>query len=241
MSTKVSQILLSLSETDKQIFSLTSEKLQIENRREAQVEEIERMRSALNECEEALRVQSQQQQEEQQKLQGEEVRLSEERKKLTMNLAGGTKQAKLIERQIDIASSRLQVMEDRALKAVEETEGLEEQLEAIKAQLGDLEERFKSDNPDDEKELEKLQGDISSLNKEREGFLGKLDDRLRRLYDRVSMRYPEGGIAICKKGACRSCFRALPPQTYNQVLAGNALVQCPGCSRILVHMPDGNA
>ena len=57
---------------------------------------------------------------------------------------------------------------------------------------------------------------------------------------RVNTRYPGEAVAAANKGSCRSCFRALPAQTYNQVLAGNILIQCPGCSRILVYQePKG--
>jgi predicted nucleic acid-binding Zn-ribbon protein len=34
---------------------------------------------------------------------------------------------------------------------------------------------------------------------------------------------------------CQSCFRKVPSQMYNEVLAGNNLLTCPGCNRIMVY------
>jgi len=34
---------------------------------------------------------------------------------------------------------------------------------------------------------------------------------------------------------CQSCFRKVPSQMYNEVLAGNNMLTCPGCNRIMVY------
>lgn len=236
MSTKISQTLVSVSEIDKKLHGLVLEKAGIENKRDTEQSKINEVKSSLVAVEEELQAQNEQKAEEESRLKGEEERISEERKKLT-SLAGA-KQAKFIERQIDVGGKRLQAIEEKVLRVVDKVEGLESKLYAIREHLAEIEGQFNADNPEDEKVLAKLQKEIDSLSGDRDKGISKLDSRLQSLYRRISGRYPGAAIAVAKNGACRSCFRFLPAQTYNQLLAGNVNIQCPGCGRILIKSPD---
>ena len=66
----------------------------------------------------------------------------------------------------------------------------------------------------------------------------EIDKRIVPLYERISTRYRGTSVSVAIEGSCRSCFRALPYQLYNQVLAGNSMLQCPGCSRLIVCPPN---
>ena len=99
----------------------------------------------------------------------------------------------------------------------------------------ELQSQYDEEHPEMEKELKVLNKEISGFDKKKDKQLDNLEDRIRNLYLRVQTRYQADPVALAAKNSCRSCYRALPHQTYNQVLAGNMLMQCPGCSRILVH------
>ena len=147
----------------------------------------------------------------------------------------GAKVAKLVEREIDIANRTLETLESSALKAVEETESLEGNLKEMKESLESLEKELEDMGAEIENGIKNADKEISSSAKEREKFLGKLPDGLFRLYKRVQTRYPAGAVSLAIEGACNTCHRALPLQTYNQIMAGNDMMQCPSCARILVY------
>ena len=235
MSKKLTTSLLALVESDREIVKLEDERKGILSSQEQLAAEIEEHSSALAECQTLLDLRKAQQEEEAQRLKSEETRLSEQRRQLT---ALGSKSAKLVERQIDIASQTLQQMEERTVKLAEEVEDLEAQAASLKDTVDNLETRLKDEADDSTKRLSEIEAEVGKLEKARKTVLDKLDDRLKRLYTRVHTRYADSAISVAQKHSCRSCYRALPSQMYNQIMAGNMLIQCPGCSRILVYVAE---
>lgn len=230
---KVTKTLFSLSETDKELQGLVAQRKDVEQKRAGLLtqlaeakERVELIEGKYNECA-ARRIL------EEHRLRDEEQKIVERRKQLTA--LGGAKSAKLMERELDIASRVLQTMEQSLSQTTQETAQLEADLAACKLQCEELEKQYDVVASETEDALGGLEKDITKLDNSRSKHLDKLELRLKNLYSRVSTRYPGEAIGICRDGACRSCFRALPAQLYNQVLAGNMLLQCPGCSRILVH------
>ncbi len=236
MNKKVTQNLLALSQLDEKILNLTNQKNELVSRRDVFVSEISERRERLKEAEVAHKEGRLKQVFEEHRLRDEEAKIVERRKKLST--IAGAKVSKLLEREIDVASRTLQSLEEQAVKALESLDVLEQQLAEQKSTLEQLELQFESENQDIEKKLTDLEKLLSSANDEREKIVSHLDERLARLYKRVRSRYLGSAIAVASNGSCRSCFRALPPQTYNQILAGNLLIQCPGCSRILVFVEN---
>lgn len=236
MNSKVTKHLLSLSEVDKDYFAAMERKSALERHREMSASDLQERRQRLGECEVAFKEGTLKQVLEEHRLRDEEKKIVERRKQISA--MGGAKGAKVMEREVDIASRTLQAMEERALKAMEETAELEAKLNELRTGLEQQEAQFEEEAPKIEAEVANLDQSIAALKKDRQKNLSNLDDRLARLYERVTTRYPGSAIAYAKNGSCRSCFRALPHQTYNQILAGNALIQCPGCSRILVYLED---
>jgi uncharacterized protein len=173
---------------------------------------------------------------EERKLKEEEVKIVERRKQLTS--LGGAKSAKLVERELDIAKRIMETLEQNVLQAI----GLMEELSKKRDVLLKEVEELKIKRDEIQKEVDELvsssEKEVESFKKERKDILVTLDARLQMLYKRVESRYRGDAIAQAENGSCRSCFRALPAQTFNQVIAGYNLIQCPGCSRILVHLPS---
>lgn len=232
-TSKVTKTLFSLSETDKELQSLVVQRKQFEERRATVLAELAVAKERVERLEGQYRESASRKALEEHRLKDEEQKIIERRKQITA--LGGAKSAKLMERELDIATRVLQSMEQNAAASSQEVERLEGELQASKAKVEALESEYDTLSQETETSLKELEKNISRLDSTREKHLEKLELRLKNLYRRVSSRYPGQAIAICRNGACRSCFRALPAQLYNQVLAGNMLLQCPGCSRILVH------
>ena len=233
MKDNATKILFSLSETDNNIQELTGHKIAIETHRRRLSEEFELASQSCASLEARLSDAQARQNLEESRLKEEETRIVERRKQLTA--LGGMKSAKLIEREIDIANRALEAFEKNVLEATEVVVQIKAEVDAVKSRLVELEKEMEIDKTENTKVLAQLVKKLAELDKERNVFLGKLEDRLKNLYVRVNNRYKGKAVALVKNASCRSCFRALPAQLYNQVMAGNRLLQCPGCSRILVY------
>jgi predicted nucleic acid-binding Zn-ribbon protein len=233
---KEAEILLSLSKTDKELVGYLTRKEELVNRKESITSDLAQSRQELEALEADLKQGASRQALEEHRLRDEQQKIMDRRKQLTA--IGGAKVAKMVEREIDIASRTLESMEENALRAVEEVDALNNRIEELRSQVAELEEQLSSQGPEMDTELEEIEGRIGELSAERSGKFDDLEPRLRHLYNRVQGRYPDSPVAKAMKVSCRSCFRALPNQTYNQILAGNSLIQCPGCQRILVYVGE---
>jgi len=229
----VSKNLVELTQIDSKLHAVVSERVNLEKEKSALEEQLEDLRLKVGELESHYEAGAGRQSAEENRLKDEQEKIVQRRKQLTT--IGGAKSAKLIEREIDIASKQIEMMEQRAMKALVEVDQLGEQLDTLKSRLEELESTYETRGGEIDSVVKDLKKEESSIEKDRAKVANNLEDRIVRLYDRVRKRYPADAVAIAEDGACQSCFRALPPQTYNQILAGYMMISCPGCSRILVN------
>ncbi len=230
-NTESSKVLFSLSKTDAEILVTTQRRTEIQERRTEAEKEIARLKAEIEETQNRhLQLKARQELEEE-RLRSEEKKIIERRKQLTA--LGGTKGAKLVEREIDIAARTLQTMEQRMIQAIEDAEAHLKKVEELQKLVEERQLALESSSGDEGKVLEGIGERLSDLESRRDREIAKLEEKLKTLYLRVRSRYPGGAIAVAENGACTSCYRSLPAQLFNQVLAG-AQLQCPGCSRILV-------
>jgi predicted nucleic acid-binding Zn-ribbon protein len=229
---KISKVLFALSETDLLIREQTDKCAEIERERATLYADLARSREKLEALEGSYKEAVSRHNLEDHRLKDEEAKIVERRKQLTA--LGGAKSAKLVERELDIATRVMETLEKSASEAAEEAERLTAELDDLKTKVEALEGDFDEQTKEAESALQEANTELQGLEKTRNGLLAKLDDRLKNLYRRVSKRYSGDAVAKAVEGACRSCYRALPAQTWNQVMAGNMLIQCPGCNRVMV-------
>lgn len=228
---KIGKFLLSLTDIDREALSLTNRKRDIEEtRRQLQIE-LEQAEQSLAKTEKEVEQCEQARKEREHSLEEEETKIVERRKQLTA--MGGAKAAKMMEREIEIASRALQNLEQSAGEATTQSELTQKKFDSLREKVEQLREAI-SNHEEQVGAIPDLDNGLDGLVKERTTVRSKLDERLVKIYDRVTVRYPGDAVAIVKNGACRSCYRSLPFQLHNQLNAGNNHLQCPGCSRMLV-------
>jgi len=171
----------------------------------------------------------------------EDLKYKEEEKKIIdrrkqISSVGGNKSAKLAERELDIAKRIMESLEKNVLDTMMKLEALQTQKLSITNSVDELKVAFQSKSKEGKDEIEKLTSELKDLTTTKTASFSKLDPRVSSLYKRVESRHRGDAVAIASNGSCRACFRSLPAQMFNQVMAGYNLVQCPGCSRILVHL-----
>lgn len=220
-----------LAKTDAEIIRLQNHKNEIEEQRKIASSEIAKLLARSQAFKAQLDEHGAKQTVEENRLKDEQRRIVERRKQLSS--IGGTKAAKLLEREIDIASRAVQTMEQRVIEMMQQVERIGGERSALDEQLNAKRSEFDSASAKHQELIAEFDEKISALKKGREAELSRMDEKVRQLYTRVNSRYPGSAVAEADGGSCMSCFRALPAQTFNQVIAG-AVLQCPGCNRILV-------
>ncbi len=233
---KVGKTLSSLSEVDKQIAQFVNRRTNIANQESSYKEEMIQVDSRLDELTILLEEAQTKHSAEELRLKEEEEKIIERRKQLTT--IGGAKSAKLVERELDIATRTLEELEKTATAAFEELDNVKAQMADIADRKSALVQSLEELTTETGPELEEIGKNVTKLSKQRDTQLKKLEPRLQGLYSRVNERYPGEAVAKAAEGSCQSCYRFLPQQRYNQIMAGNLLIQCPGCSRILVYGLD---
>lgn len=224
--------LLHLSKSDLEIQVLKNRIQDIEQQQRAAQQELAERRSAVLQADALLEAQAVKQGEEEERLRVEQRKIVERRKHLSS--IGGTRGAKLMEREIDISTRTVQQMEQKVLQMLEETDQVKSRAAKLRAELDAKQLEVETGAAAVAGTLEECRTRLAALEGRRAEAVETLEERVRGLYVRISGKYPGGAIAVAEAGACRSCYRSLPAQMFNQVTSGSLLLQCPGCSRILI-------
>lgn len=80
-------------------------------------------------------------------------------------------------------------------------------------------------------------GRIDKLEKEREALKKEFSSSVAIIarYEFIRARLPGRVIVVARDGACSGCNMVVPPQTYNELINGQKVIQCPNCKRILYY------
>ncbi len=136
-------------------------------------------------------------------------------------------------KEIDDLGKEKSVFEDKALQIMEEIDSLDEKLSAIKGKKESHREKFELDQKTVEKEIKALEKECRKHEKERKKIRQEIDKDLLKYYDNL-LNHKEG-VAVCSviKGICQTCHMGIPPQKFNELMRGDALMNCPHCGRIM--------
>lgn len=138
--------------------------------------------------------------------------------------------------EIEFTQTEIRKAEDKILEIMEGAELFDRQVKSsesdLKIQSAQVEkekEEAHAITAKDEAQLKQLQGERQSL---RTGINGDLLD----LYDRV-LRARKTAMAEAREQRCTACFVLLRPQKWNEIKAGNEVMTCDSCGRILFYDP----
>ncbi len=172
-------------------------------------------------------------------------------KKLRQRLADAEHERELYEKQMDLIKTQReyealdkeikdatekeqQLRKDilREEKEVEELQGgLAKEESMIKLQEEELQvEQEKTKNESDAKKKQ-----LSSLKKEEDKIVPGLDEEILFKFERIIRSKSGIGIVAVRDAVCTGCHMILPAQFENEVRAGEQILFCPYCSRILFY------
>ncbi len=83
------------------------------------------------------------------------------------------------------------------------------------------------------------QQSLAQLRSDRESFAETIDQRERRLYERIMAGGRDVAVAdLTEDGACGNCFGVIPLQLQHEIRHTEAMIRCEGCGVILTPPSD---
>jgi predicted nucleic acid-binding Zn-ribbon protein len=134
--------------------------------------------------------------------------------------------------EIDAVTQRISELEEGILVAMVEIDERGERVTRMEAEETGLEQARQDRIKGFRERLEQVLQKIKEREAEREGWVGRLDASIQVHYRRI-VGARGGGIAHINGRTCATCYRDIPYETVNRVIAGEVHT-CPSCQRILV-------
>jgi len=194
-------------------------------------EDIERLAHTLNEgmdrlkeCERSAREFERAIEDLDQRLKKAEVKLSN----ITSN-----KEYKAALKEIEALKREKTGLEDRLIEFMEEIETLKGECKAREKELNEGNRQFERDRDAVLKEQAALNAELETFQEKKARFSKDIDVDIKKRYDYLSDK--KGGLAVTPviRGICQACHLGIPPQTFNELIRGDTLMNCPNCSRII--------
>jgi len=134
---------------------------------------------------------------------------------------------------IDQLKRHLSSVEDRDLEALAAAETARADLRAAETELAALEQAWRDEQTALHDRIEQATAEIAAFEAERLQQAAAIDPELLARYDHIRRVHQGRGVAKLDRNLCLGCRISLPVSAVNRARAGNVLVQCPNCERIL--------
>ncbi|MBI5287748.1 MAG: hypothetical protein HY873_02120 [Chloroflexi bacterium] len=134
---------------------------------------------------------------------------------------------------IDQLKRHLSAVEDRDLEALSAVEAAQGELSTAETQLAAIEQAWRDEQAEFRDRVERCTAEIATHEAERSKQAALIDPELLARYDHIRRVHQGRGVAKLDRNLCLGCRISLPVSAVNRARAGNTLVQCPNCERIL--------
>jgi predicted nucleic acid-binding Zn-ribbon protein len=143
------------------------------------------------------------------------------------------KEAANLQEEVASLKRRQSNREETLLEAMVETEEAEETLKQAQTELTEIQGIWSTDQQDLLQKQTELEKQAANLAEQRLDIVVRVDTEALEEYE--DMRPRKGGVAVAplKDGICQGCGMAPSANKVQQARAGDELIYCGGCGRIL--------
>jgi len=147
--------------------------------------------------------------------------------------AKDNKQFHALQHEIATFSAEVQRVEELEIGRMLEVDERTAVAKAAEATLATEKKRVAAEKSAIETESAGLSSELAELQAARAGLAKTIEPRLLTTYETVAKGRKGTGIARVVDGLCEACRVRLRPHLYNQLRAGDQIIQCESCVRIL--------
>lgn len=168
-----------------------------------------------------------------------------DRAKQAQMRAGSAKEQTQFGEQMRQLNDRIEELEGNGEKKIEgeimplmvQMDGLEGEIEGVKARVGEAKPQLEAMERANQERIAGLEANYQAKKAERDGLAADIPANIVREYESIRRARRGTGLARMAKTAsgyrCTACSVQLPMHVAQQVHAGNKIVRCPSCGRIL--------
>ncbi len=147
-------------------------------------------------------------------------------------------QYKALLHEIEFNNLQIRKTEDDILTKMEEEERLRKELLQIEQQLRTEKEKIDSEKKAAETEADTDRRLLQQLETQRQDLIRAVNPALLETYARIA-RFRKGvALARARGDSCEACHVRIRPQVLSQIMAGEAILTCDSCDRILYWQTD---
>src|SRR5438132_2053909 len=142
--------------------------------------------------------------------------------------------------EIQFAEKDIRANEDKILELMVHAELRDKEVKAAETELKSEVAEIEKEKADARQRTAEDEKQLTEWNAKRETLRGAIAADLLRHYERV-MKFRGTGLSEVRDHKCMACQVMLRPQTYNEVRAGEKIVMCESCQRVLYFNPANEA
>jgi uncharacterized protein len=145
-------------------------------------------------------------------------------------------QYKALLHEIQFAEKEIGEIEDKILEIMVNADARAAEVKAAQAELKEETAEIEKEKEQARQRTAEDQKLLAEWNGKRDQLRSGIDEDLLRQYERVS-KFRGTGIAEVRDHKCMGCQVMLRPQTYNDIRAGDKVMYCDSCQRVLYMNP----
>ena len=131
-------------------------------------------------------------------------------------------------------ATRVQELEEDTMPLLERLETLDNESEALRAQLAELEPQLEQVTSEEDARVSALDEKAAAIMGERDALAREIDGSLLKQYEQVRRaKRGLGLVAVVDMQRCGGCNMRLPMHVVQKVATRRAVTRCPSCGRIL--------
>ncbi len=140
--------------------------------------------------------------------------------------------------EIDTLKGRISEKENEILQSAERQEEIKNSLDGLQSNAGLIKENNSKQLGTLQERLDSVGSKVAEREHERQRIVTQVNRPAMSIYDRVRRGKGASVVVFVKKRACGGCFKAVPPQRYQEIRRGVSVITCDNCGRLLVYAID---
>ncbi len=138
-----------------------------------------------------------------------------------------------LQKEIETMNREKERLEETLLTNMGTLEELQEEAANLTQQCSEEEKNFLTKKTKIKRDTVAFDTETEELQEQRKTIAAGIDARYLAHYDKVLLYKGSPAVVQIVDGNCRGCHMTLPPQLYNDVRRGDAVITCSFCHRIL--------
>jgi uncharacterized protein len=140
--------------------------------------------------------------------------------------------------EIDFNEKEVRKIEDVIIGLMEQDEVLRKEAQSTQRRLQEEMALVDSEKKAAEAEVTKDRQILAELQQQREGLIQTVDSSVLNTYRQIGKFRKGIALARATQDSCQACHVRIRPHVVSQVMAGEQIITCDSCNRILYWKPD---